>query len=225
MTLSSLLTQSVKPDRVILWITEGSEKELPKKVLGLKRKGLEIRLHKSDIGSYNKIIPALLSYPDAFIVTADDDLYYSRYWLKDMVKNWNGNFSQIVCQRAHGIQFDVAGNYLPYCLWDQSISGVRESEIIFPTSGAGVLYPPGSLAGDVTNESRFMALAPKADDVWLYFMARRRGSVFKKVSGHMPHITWEGSQDISLFQENVFMNGNDIKIANVISVYGRDGRA
>ncbi len=37
-----------------------------------------------DIKSYKKLIPTLKKYPDAIIVTADDDLIYDNKWLEQL---------------------------------------------------------------------------------------------------------------------------------------------
>lgn len=38
-----------------------------------------------------------------------------------------------------------------------------------------MLYPPNSLDKEVLNESAFMRLCPKGDDIWFYSMALRNG--------------------------------------------------
>ena len=84
-TLYSLLTQTLKPDAVVLWLGEeefpDKENNLPQSVLALKRNGLTIKWCK-DTGSYKKLIPSLKEYPDDIIVTADDDIYYRPNWLE-----------------------------------------------------------------------------------------------------------------------------------------------
>ena len=87
LTLRCLLTQSVKPDRVILWLAPEDIVRLPMPIRALTRHGLDIR-ETRDLRSYTKIIPALRAFPDAIIVTADDDLFYERHWLLALVRAW-----------------------------------------------------------------------------------------------------------------------------------------
>ena len=56
-TLYSLLNQSLKPDRIILWLDEESEclNSLPYEITCFIKNGLEIRFRK-DIGPYTKAI-------------------------------------------------------------------------------------------------------------------------------------------------------------------------
>ena len=178
-TLHCLLAQSVKPDRVILWVGADALEFLPQPVRDLQAKGLEIRACK-DVGPYTKIIPALREFPKAFIVTADDDLFYYRYWLADLIVDWDGSARQIVCHRAHRIKFGDDGLPIPYHEWDFDIQGPALSTTIFPTGVGGVLYPPGCFAQDVLDEEKFLSLSPKADDVWLFWMGRLAGAIYRK---------------------------------------------
>jgi len=218
-TLECLLCQSVRPDRVILWVAHEDLASLPKIVTALTGHGLEIR-ETGDIGPYKKIIPALREFPAAFIVTADDDLYYAPDWLKDLIESWDGHRKQIVCHRAHFIRADGKGMLLPYNEWKQCVKKPKTSPVLFPTGGAGVLYPPESLAKEAVDESQFMGLAPRADDLWLYWMGRRAGAHYKLARRMHGILTWPGTQKIALRDENQGQNGNDIKIGNLIRHYG-----
>jgi hypothetical protein len=194
-------------------------KELPGSVLALAARGLEIR-QTNDTGPYKKIIPVLREFPDAFIVTADDDIYYGPHWLRDLMAGWDGDHHQIVCHRAHFILSNEEGTPLPYNEWKQCVRTPKKSTVLFPTGAGGVLYPPRSLSNDALDENLFMKLAPRADDLWLYWMGRRAGATYKlpaRMHG-APH--WPGTQAVSLRDENQGASGNDIKIANLIRHYG-----
>jgi hypothetical protein len=218
-TLQCLLSQTIKADRTILWLSHDDIHQLPEEIRALVKNGLEIRTTHS-LGSYTKIIPTLNQFPDAFIITADDDLYYRSNWVEDLVSSWNGSKNEIVCHRAHQIKFDEAGLPISYARWDLDIESHANSADIFPTSGAGILYPPGSLSREVLNEANLTTLCPNADDVWLYWMGRKAGSRYKKSSGRHKIIMWPGSQDVALVNENLFEHGNDKKIKNMIGHYG-----
>jgi hypothetical protein len=68
-----------------------------------------------------------------------------------------------------------------------------------------------------------MKLAPKADDVWLYWMGRRAGAIYIKTPGRTPRIRWPSSQKTALMHENVGAGANDIKIQAMISHFGWPG--
>ena len=106
-TLYSLLTQNIKPGKIILWLAEEEfphlEKDIPKKVLNLRNNGLEIKWC-NNIYSYKKLIPALKNYPDNIIVTADDDIFYENDWLEKLILSHEKDKKSIICHRAHKIK-------------------------------------------------------------------------------------------------------------------------
>ncbi|WP_406735721.1 glycosyltransferase family 2 protein [Thioclava sp. GXIMD4215] len=217
-TLRSILTQSVAPDEVILWLEPGHEEQLPPAIRALP--GLSIRSHEF-LRSYMKIIPTLLAYPEATIVTFDDDVYYPRDWLERLVEAAKASPRQIMVHRAH--RFTVRdGQPLPYGAWQKNISETESAADVFLTGVHGVLYPPHSLYKDVTRKELFMTLAPMADDVWLYWMARMQGTLIRHVGGRTRIIEWPGSQEVSLksFNINEETRGNDQAIAGMMGHYG-----
>lgn len=213
-TLRSLLLQSVRADRIVLWIA-GKPSDLPQQVQDLQALGLEIRTC-DELRSYKKIIPALEAFPAAYLVTADDDLYYESRWLETIVEGAADDPTVIVCRRAHRPRRQGSG-FAPYSTWEHDIvtDGAAEA-CLFPTSGAGALFPPGSLAPEVTDRHRFLSLCPYADDVWLFVMARRVGSRFRQVGGGFSQVCWAGSQSTSLMQHNLEGGGNDTQLAAVL---------
>lgn len=220
LTLRCLLKQSVRPDHLILWIAYEDKEFLTKDILDLQFYGLEIKFCE-DIRSYKKIIPTLRDYSDAFIVTADDDLFYDKDWLKKLISNWDGNEKTIVAWRAHQILLNDKKVPVSYRNWNWNyMLTIEPSELIFPTGCGGVLYPPFIFHLDVLDKNKFLQLAPDADDVWLYWMHHINGSKCKVVGENFPLISWPGSQEESLFIKNLYQDENDIKIKRMIDTYG-----
>jgi hypothetical protein len=67
--------------------------------------------------SYKKIIPALDAFPDAFICTADDEVYYWPTWLEELVRSANPHERVITCHRAHEIARTAQGAFASYRQW------------------------------------------------------------------------------------------------------------
>ena len=151
----------------------------------LAANGLEILLC-DDLRSFKKIIPVLERWPDSFVLTADDDLYYPPDWLQTIVAGFSPARPAIVCRRAHLPARAADGRLAPYGEWQHEID-MRDDPSprhgLFPTGIGGVLYYPGSLAPEVTNREAFLRLCPRADDVWLYWMGRRAGTRYRQVGG------------------------------------------
>lgn len=229
--LDSLLRQTRKPDRLILWLnrteTPGrpllTPETLPATLTRLVRRGLTIEWCEN-IGPYCKLIPALERYPQARIATADDDILYPSDWLETLVLAQAREPQYIHCHRAHRMRHDSTGRLLPYAQWERCIDGeAGASTEIFPTGVGGVLYAPGDLAPEVANAAVFRELCPRADDVWFKAMSLLAGKQCKRVprSSFKDHrCELKVSRRNNLRAYNVDGGGNDVQLDRVAARYG-----
>lgn len=222
--LYSLLNQTLKPSKVVLWLAEeqfpNREKDIPKIVLDLQKNGLTIEWCEN-IYSYKKLIPSLKKYKNRVIVTADDDIYYEPDWLERLFKSSKENPGCIICHRAHRIKFDK-DLLQPYKKWSKKIKGGQLSYLNFFTGVGGVLYPVNSLYREVLNKDLFSKLAPKADDIWFWAMAVLNKTKICVVKDSIKSLTYINpdrerglTNEITLFSYNK-KGGNDLQINNVI---------
>jgi len=216
LTLKSLLTQSIRPDRLILWLAEVDRSVLPESVESLQQEGLEIR-YCEDLRSYTKIIPSLASFPEADIVTADDDVYYWSDWLKELVLAAERFPGDVVAHRMHKM-LGAGETVRSYREWPKKISDQTRDRYNFATGIGGVFYPAGCFHPDVLNRSEFMRLCPDADDVWLYWMVRLNGRYELHSGTRREPVNWPGSQAAGLWKRN--KTGNDAQIRAMIETYG-----
>lgn len=222
-TIESLLDQSIKADKVILWLAPeqfpNKEADLPQELLDLREKGLIIDWYH-DIKSYKKLIPTLKLYPDAIIVTADDDAIYQKTWLENLYKAYIDEPEMIHCHRAHKILLKHK-KITPYCKWINSSNIFGKSGYsIFFTGLGGILYPPHSLDNNVLNEEDFMNLCPQGDDIWFWANALKNNTKIHLLERayYNPKLI-AGSQETALWQSNIYDNKNDIQILNVVNKY------
>jgi hypothetical protein len=219
-TLKCLLSQTVRPDAVILWLDNKAVAKPPKSVRGLEAYGLEIR-RTHDLGPYTKIIPSLRAFPDAFIATADDDCYLSPTWLERLVAGFDPASPAVICHRAHRVTIDPRGRPLPYGAWEHGVQSRETAPDLMPAGVGGVLYFPGALPKEALEEGRFLSLAPLTDDLWLYWMERIAGTLVTALGSKDDIIYWPGSQAAGLYHENLHGQGrNDIHIARLFTAYG-----
>lgn len=175
-TIKTLLMQKQKPSRIILWLAKEQfpqrEGNLPGTLLKLQEYGLEIKWC-DDIRSYKKLIPTLDLYPESVIVTADDDLYYRRDWLKVLYDGHLKNPDMICAHRVTKLYLEgnsykvIAGGY---DTWPEA------TYLHKLTGGGGTLYPPHVLDENVLNREIFMDKCPTNDDIWFWFMAVLHGT-------------------------------------------------
>ena len=223
LTLRSLLDQTVAVDRTVLWIAEKDAPLLPEKVRSLAAHGLEIKTC-ADIGSYKKLVPALLHWPEATIITADDDLYYHHDWAAELVDTARREPGKIIAHRVHLSLLGQDLALLPYLSWVHCTKRRDDDPpngLLFPTTGAGVLYPPASLDAHATDVATFMELCPTADDIWFFWMARLVDSEMRGMGRVPALVTWNGSQDEALHRINVDGRANDRQIALMTSQFGK----
>lgn len=200
LSIHTILCQSFKPNRVILWLAHGEK--IPQNLTKLCQRGLEIK-YCDDLKSYKKIIPALIDYPNAIIVTADDDIIYRSKWLEKLYKSYLSDPSVIWAHRAYPMHLigpkeitsfsEKPRYYGPDCKYD----------FLFLCTGAGLLIPPGSLSEKVLDVETFKDLCYSCDDTWITAMAILKGTVCKIVpKPYSKLITTPKSQTISLWAEN-----------------------
>ncbi len=205
LTLKCLLAQRMKPDRVVLWVARDDASIVPSAVRKLTSHGLDIR-ECDDLKVFNKIIPSLIAFPDAFIVTADDDVIYGRDWLGELVAAYLAGPPAVIAHRAREVRFEPNGQIASYETWPLSSEGSRWSGRLMPTGVGGVLYPPGSLPPETRDADAFRRTTPTNDDLWLFWMAQKAGYVCRLVADVKEIRNWERSQIVSLYS----INGGDL---------------
>lgn len=227
LTIESLFQQSLKADRVVLWLSAQDFKpeDIPHSLRKLEARGLTIGFCEEDLGPYTKFYYAVQQYPDALLVTVDDDILYPVDMLDQLYHAWQREPEMVHCHRAHKMKLDSAGQLLPYKQWDKATHDHKASKLIMPTGVGGVLYFPGCFHGDLLNKALFQKLCPRADDVWLKAMTLKQGVLSKKIDDDRPwalrNLTVEYSQRTALkFENKKAATGNDPKIRQTFGHYG-----
>lgn len=227
LTIESLLQQSHKPDRVVLWLSaeEFSDADIPAILKRQCARGLDIEFVEKDLGPYTKFFYALQKYPEALLLTVDDDILYPQDMVDQLYRAHLKAPNEIHCTRGHRIRLDEKGELLPYKQWWRRNDDRDSSLMIFPTGVGGVLYFPGCFDDSIDDVEAFSRLAPNADDVWLKAMSLKAGTVCTMLEGRgvwmqrFPVIA--GSQEVSLKRRNKSKRtGNDEQIKAVFEAYG-----
>lgn len=175
-TVKSLLAGKVLPDKIVLYLTmsQFEGKPLPSELVKLAEENpiFEIRNYDSEIRSYRKLIPALKDFPNAVIVTVDDDTHYHPNMLKSLLDLHKQFPDHILAHRAKRMKLGR-----PYKTWNK----YRWYHFLFKknhsrldnlfTGVGGVLYPPGAMKEEMLDESLFTKLAPTTDDIWFWAAA------------------------------------------------------
>lgn len=179
--VQSILNGSVLPDKVVLYLTfsQFGDDGLPRDLLELAEHNpvFEIRNYDRDIRSYRKLIPALADFPDAVIVTVDDDVAYHKHMLRDLLRLHEQVPRAVLAHRAKrmkpGKPYRKWSKYRWYSFLFKKIhSGFKNIQ----TGVGGVLYPPHSLKEEMMDVDLFTAIAPTTDDIWFWAAAVANGT-------------------------------------------------
>jgi hypothetical protein len=215
-TIESIAAGRARPRHLVLWLDDAeSFDRRPATVRRLQRRGLTVAL-SPDYGPHKKYYPALGVALDAGrpLVTADDDILYPRSWLERLMVAHRAHPEVVSCYRANVVT--LAGDRVaPYDDWPRCHS-TEPSLAHFATGVAGVLYPTAMLEHLRQHGTAFVERCPRADDIWLHWVALRHGIQVRQVSRtprHFPLLP--GTQGQSLALENVVHRGNDVRIAEL----------
>lgn len=169
-TIASLLQQTMRPYKLILWLAEEQfpGHKIPNNLEKLKGRGLEIRFCE-DLRPHKKYYYTMQEYPNYYVITADDDILYPEDHIEQLWKGHEKYPDTIICHWSHRIKFDRQGGFIPYNDWADN----AEENPSFATLAVGcngILYPPGSLPEEAFDKNRIMKIAINTDDLWLKCM-------------------------------------------------------
>lgn len=178
--IRSILNGSVLPDKLILYLTfsQFAENGIPEslKLLSEGSPVFEIRNYDRDIRSYRKLIPALIDFPEAIIVTVDDDVAYHRHMLRDLLELHARIPDAVLAHRVKRIKLGQPyRSWKKYRWYDFLFKSIHRGVMNLQTGVGGVLYPPHSLRADMMDVDLFSKIAPSNDDIWFWAAAVMNG--------------------------------------------------
>lgn len=224
--LISLLRQSFKPNRLILWLSELEfpHKEIPCAINSLLDKGLEIRWC-DNIRSYKKLIPALEAedLQECIFITADDDVLYPVNWLQNLMEKHQEYPFDIIANRSRVVTYNADGELKPYAEWPLCFNKIPcEHDIYFPTGCGGVLYPPHCLEISILNREDFMSICDTGDDIFFFAAGILKRTKTRMINNQQEIIDLndEKMNAVSLFHSVNKKGKNDEMIRDVFERYG-----
>lgn len=217
-----LLLQSLRPDKIVLYLAEEQFAgiTLPVQLTSLQQYGLEIRFRK-DLKPHKKYFYAMQEFPEANIITVDDDVYYRPNLVADLYAAHVRNRDEVICTRAHKITFD-GPDFCPYNKWDYETRDIStSSHLLLATGVGGILYPPSCLCGETFDEELLSDLSLMTDDLWLKIMELKSGLKVRAIPARKSTyvVGINHAEDVALFQVNVAQNRNDANWHNLITYF------
>jgi hypothetical protein len=193
----------------VLWLDDKALfSHLPLSLERLKTRGLEVRLC-DNYGPHTKYYPYVQgeSTSASPLVTADDDILYPRYWLRDLAEAYRREPNVLHCHLAKVISLEE-DRVAKYGTW-QTCNSIEPSLSNVAHGVAGVIYPPLFVVALKQAGDAFRECCPKADDLWLHVNALRHRFQTKQIrAGGKRFPTIPGTQENGLWVENN-ATGND----------------
>lgn len=216
MVIETIFNQTYKPDKIVLTLSELQfpEKKIPKKLLEQTKRGLEIIWTEDDIRSHKKYYYVMQKYPNAIIITVDDDILYEKSLIEKLLEFHKQHPTCVLCNSA---SLKIGENYAD---WENLLFQPTQATFnIMQLGGTGTLYPPNSLYKDVFRKDVFLDICPLADDIWLNAMAVLNNTKIVKTDYPFYYIPILHKDNFELYKINVGENQNDIQIKTILHKY------
>ena len=225
LVLETLFHQTVKPDRLILWLAESQfpdKKILAKQFHKFIKMGLEIK-YCDDLKSHKKYYYSMKENPNSIVITCDDDILYPENMIESLLTKHLEYPDCVITCRGHEMVFSN-GVIQPYCFWEKLAGNSNAPDsLLCATGGAGCLYPPGSLSEHVFDKDVFSSLCLYADDIWMKCMEVLVNTKVVLTQPNPPEIiTVYYDKKGSLASFNVINNQNDNQLKAVTNYYHID---
>lgn len=225
--IMSMMMQTVKPDRVILWLGEDECKDykLPPIFKKLCDAGLEIKYRK-DLGVHTRWYYGIKENPNDVVIIMDDDIMYDNYIIEKLMESYKRNPNAVSALCFNRIRFNDDCSIKPYEEWITACryKNKRLTNQIMAVEVGGTLYPPQALPEEAFNKEVFMTLSPKQDDIWLRIMEVINGTYVvpaqeeSKVWGQVIRGT---QRNLALGISNMAYGGNDKQLHDILNKYNQ----
>lgn len=189
LVIESILYQSQKPDKIILWLYEGdfeSKATLPRRLLNLEKRGFDIRFCDENLMPHLKYYYTMKENPSSNIITIDDDLLYPPNLIETFYTEHQKYPDAILCSVSREIKFEnnMIGNYSDWLIVTKNFSPSHKYLIM---GVGGALYPKNCLHEEVYNLKNIKQFSLKADDLWLKVMSLLKDSKVRSLAANFPY--------------------------------------
>ncbi|MGE6219792.1 hypothetical protein [Nubsella zeaxanthinifaciens] len=226
MVVESILRQTEKPDAIILYLASDefeNENKLPKRLLKLKKRGLQIVFVSDNLRPHNKYFYAMSSFPNASIITIDDDKIYPTHLVSTLNK-CAVRYPNMICAVLTRKIKTINGKFDCYLNWDVIKENREPSHSLLNLGVGGVIYPPGALHKDLFDKEQLKTRSLLTDDIWIKVMAVRNNTKVVSLAGLFVHpfISLTGLGTEQLMFNNIYGGKNDMVFNDLLSHYKVD---
>lgn len=219
--IESIFQQDTKAARVVLVLSveEFPDKQVPPSIAAQCSRGLEILWTPENTRAYKKLLPTKQAFPEATIVTVDDDVIYEPWMLTRLIEASRLAPNTVVGHRGRVIT-GAPQRLEPYETWPMADSSSPRSCVLL-TGVGGVLYPPSAIATPPLQDfATAKALCPLNDDLWFWACTRLANTMPLCLNNH----SWKSFDDAEETESLYSLNGpggmNDVQFKAVCDHFG-----
>ncbi len=226
-TLRSIFGQTRLPDKVVLYLAKSDfpnrEADLPQTLTDLLWGDFEIRWVDDDLMPHKKYFWAFRDFPDALVVTIDDDLIYREAMIDELVATHRVHPDAIVASRTHLIMFNDDGSLKPYDQWIYEAPHFHPGLVSIPsmrllaTTGAGTLFDPALIPQTAFDAEVIRRCCLAADDIWLKVVEVSAGVPVVAATADQLLEYVPDTQEVALCHVNTEAGGNDVVLAALLT--------
>lgn len=170
--IESVINQTVCADRIILYLADEQfvDRQLPKPLVDLctQYDCFEIHFCDDDLKPHKKYYYAMQDFPDAALITVDDDVIYPNTMVEELLNSYFAYPDSVSSMRGHVIAMQDADRFAPYETWQKERKTIGVPSFLNLATGVcGVLYPPHIMPKALFNKERIKAECLNQDDLWL----------------------------------------------------------
>ncbi len=224
--VESLYRQSVPADAIVLYL---SLDEFPQAAASLPGKlksligqgGFRVAWVHGNLKSHKKYYYALQEYKDAVVITVDDDKIYAKTMIADLINSYKRFPSAVSARRVRIILKSVDSLEL-YSKWERE--KYLEEYIDVPRMDlcaigvGGICYPPALVNENWFDKELLMKTSDEHDDLWLKYNEIISSIPVVYTRSAQEDITIDNSQIYRLAANNLYGNGNDKCISELLKL-------
>lgn len=188
---SVLRQKTDEPFRCVMVLSEEEfpNHRLPDDLQRLVKDGwIELLWWPRNTRSHMKLYPVMQTWPDADVITIDDDMYKPQGWLQNMIED-HRRWPQDVISNSFTYNLDSNMGWHRMLDLPQKVSKGKNDVpgLVFQfariCSGHGTLFPAHTFTDErFFDEKAMMRLAPTCDETWMWMWAMLSGREFRQSS-------------------------------------------
>lgn len=219
-TLKSIINQIMLPHKIYVFLSEEPylvDTGFPNKIITnnelstyLNKNGDLIKVHwVKNTGPYRKLLPLLESVweDNCLIITIDDDVEYSREFVKNLVNDYNEH-KCVITYRGYTMRFDS----FKTIVYNHRDNSHQKYLYNYFTGKGGVLYHPSFFHNTdklIFNEDIYKECCKTGDDIWFNFV--RICNNIECYNGSRPYIIKDNHTPFALYSNyNSLRNADNL---------------